>query len=257
MGVRGQWRPTALAGTVVASLLLAACSSTGSDDSTGDNAAISTSSTAPSDSLPPMTDPTGTDGTSSTLSPEPTGVPGVDDEDEFCAAWARYSGTLQALGVASAFGEATSLELARLEVVAASALVDAATAIDAAWPAELEAEHAAVADDIIGPFERRAAKAIEALVAAGASPDDLTALETAWLDALRRRSGDQPVIAVAELPDDLAAIVDRAADAFDAAMTPFAADPSLVTENVHAPLTDVYLSEHCPDLASSGVGDAL
>ncbi|HUC31965.1 MAG TPA: hypothetical protein VMS14_01105, partial [Ilumatobacteraceae bacterium] len=120
MGVRGQWRPTAVAGTVaVVCSLLAACSSTGSDGSTGDNAAISTSSSTPSDSAPAMTDPSSTDAASSTLSPEPTGVPGVDDEDEFCAAWARYSGTLQALGVASAFGDVTSVELARLEVVAA------------------------------------------------------------------------------------------------------------------------------------------
>ncbi|MEY2400600.1 MAG: hypothetical protein QOJ08_711, partial [Ilumatobacteraceae bacterium] len=38
---------------------------------------------------------------------------------------------------------------------------------------------------------------------------------------------------------------------------PFAQDPSLVILGVESPLTDAYLVAHCPDLASSGVGDAL
>ena len=45
--------------------------------------------------------------------------------------------------------------------------------------------------------------------------------------------------------------------AYDKARTPFAQDPSLAIDGVETPLTDAYLAVHCPDLASSGVGDAL
>jgi hypothetical protein len=55
----------------------------------------------------------------------------------------------------------------------------------------------------------------------------------------------------------LQAKLDAAGRAYDKAVTPFADDPSLVTEGVDTPLTDGYLSVHCPDLASIGVGDAL
>jgi hypothetical protein len=51
--------------------------------------------------------------------------------------------------------------------------------------------------------------------------------------------------------------VDAAATAFDSDVTPFAQDPSLVVDAVDTPLTDAYLAAHCPDLAASGVGDAL
>ena len=51
--------------------------------------------------------------------------------------------------------------------------------------------------------------------------------------------------------------LEAAAAAFGAAVTPFASDPSLVVDSVETPLTDAYLAAHCPDVASSGVGDAL
>ena len=41
------------------------------------------------------------------------------------------------------------------------------------------------------------------------------------------------------------------------AETPFPQDPSLVVDGVKTPLTDAYLTTHCPDLSSSGVGDAI
>jgi hypothetical protein len=66
-----------------------------------------------------------------------------------------------------------------------------------------------------------------------------------------------PVISIPPVAQDLQAKIDAAAVAFDAAVTPFAHDPSLAIDGVATPLTDAYLVAHCPDLASSGVGDAL
>ena len=61
-------------------------------------------------------------------------------------------------------------------------------AIDAAWPAELAAEHDVVIDKRIGPYARRAHSAVDALTAAGVTADELAALSAAWQAALRRRA---------------------------------------------------------------------
>ena len=191
------------------------------------------------------------------MAPEPTGVPGLTASDPFCAAWAGYAGTLQALGVAASFGALVADRLAALELTAAPRLVELAAAIDAAWPAELQAERATVIDNRIGPHIRRAERGVEALRAAGVTPTELTSLSAAWQTSLAERD---PRVAVIELPsvaEDLQAKIDAAGRAFDRDVTPFAEDPSLSVENVQTPATDGYLSSHCPDLASSGVGDAL
>lgn len=215
-------------------------------------------------SVPPTTDPSPSDapattaaGSTTTVGPEPTGVPGIDDADEFCAAWARYSGSLQAIGVAVAFGDLTSLDVARLEVIASAALTDAVNGIGGRWPAELVGERSVVLTDVVGPFARRAEKALAALVAAGASEDDLGELRLAWLDALRRRDSTNPVIDVPGVPARLGNLIEAAAATFDAAVTPFAQDPSLAATSADTPATDAYLATTCPDLASSGVGDAI
>ncbi len=194
---------------------------------------------------------------SSTLGPEPTGVPGLDAADPFCASWAAYSGTVQSIGIANAFGGLTSVEVARLEVIAAASLIDSIGGIGSRWPAELVGERNVVQTDLVGPFDRRARKAIAGLREAGVTDDELAELATVWFTALRERTAEDPVIVVPPLRDELAANVDAAAAAFDAAVTPFADDPSLVVESVKTPQTDAYLSATCPDLASSGVGDAI
>ena len=193
----------------------------------------------------------------STLGPEPTGVPGIDDADPFCAAWAVYSGTVQSIGIATAFGGLPSAELARLEVVSAASLVESVGGIGSRWPADLMGERNVVLNDLVGPFERRAEKAIAALRDAGVTDDELAELAALWRTALARRDAAEPVIAMPRLSDILDAEVAAAAASFDAAVTPFANDPSLVVESVEVPLTDAYLSTTCPDLASSGVGDAI
>lgn len=188
---------------------------------------------------------------------EPTGVPGLAADDPFCSAWAGYAGTLQALGIAASFGELSSDRFAALELVAASRLVEVADAIDAIWPPELVAERSVVIEQRIGPYSRRAHSAVAALADAGVSTTELADLSAAWLTALQARDPENPVIEVPAVADDLQAKVDAAAVAFDAAVTPFAQDPSLVIDGVATPATDAYLVAHCPDLAASGVGDAL
>ena len=192
--------------------------------------------------------------------PEPTGVPGLSSTDPFCAAWATYAGTVQALGVAASFGDLSSESFAALELTAATDLVAAVRTIDATWPQQptaLTMERESVTDKRIGPYGRRAGKAVDALVAAGATEFDLSTLRAAWQIALARRNPQLPVIAVPEISVELQSTLDDAGRAFNSEVTAFASDPSLTTERVATPETDAYLGAHCPDLASSGVGDSL
>ncbi|MEP7113757.1 MAG: hypothetical protein ABI862_10855 [Ilumatobacteraceae bacterium] len=188
---------------------------------------------------------------------EPAGVPGLAADDPFCSAWAGYAGTLQALGIAASFGELSSDRFAALELVAAPRLVEVTDAIGALWPTELAGERTVVIEQRIGPYARRARSAVATLADAGLSAAELVTLSGAWEAALLARDPENPVITVPALADPLRAKVDAAAVAFDAAVTPFAQDPSLVIDGVAAAATDAYLVAHCPDLASSGVGDAL
>jgi len=215
----------------------------------------------------PGSEPATSGATSSDLTPEtdrptlpPTdgsGVPGLDDPDAYCAAWATYSGTLQAISVAQAFGGLSSLDVARLEIVASAALVAAVEGIGANWPHDLLGERSQVLSNLVGPFGRRAQRAMSMLLDAGATELELQQFRQVWTDALHARLPDEPVITLAPLSSELEDLVRTAADRFDAALTPFASDPSLNVSAVEAPLTDAYLAEQCPDLASSGVGDAV
>jgi hypothetical protein len=193
----------------------------------------------------------------STAAPEPTGVAGLGADDPFCAAWAGYVGTLQALGIAASFGELPSDQFAALELAAAPRLVEVAAAIDASWPSELSAERTVVLDKRIGPYARRAGRGVDSLRAAGVSDADLATLSADWQQALSVRDPEATVIELPPIAAGLQAALDAAALAYDSAVTPFAQDPSLVVDGVDTPATDAYLVTHCPDLASSGVGDAL
>ena len=66
-----------------------------------------------------------------------------------------------------------------------------------------------------------------------------------------------PVIDVPGVPARLGNLIEAAARAFDEGVTPFAQDPSLAASAGDTPATDAYLATTCPDLASSGVGDAI
>ena len=192
-----------------------------------------------------------------TAASEPTGVPGLTATDPLCAAWAAYVGTVQALGIAASFGGLSSERFAALELEAAPRLVEVAASIDASLPPELASERTVVTELRIGPYARRAKSAVDALTAAGVTPDELSTLSSTWQSALLERDPQAPVLSVPPIAADLQAKVDAAAAAYDKVVTPFAQDPSLVVDGVKMPLTGAYLVAHCPDLASSGVGDAL
>ncbi|MEY2581318.1 MAG: hypothetical protein QOE09_1167 [Ilumatobacteraceae bacterium] len=217
-----------------------------------------TSSADPTTSIPPTEIPGSTpSAVANTAGPEPTGVPGLTASDPLCAAWAGYVGTVQALGVATSFGDLSSAQIAALELASAPYLVEVAAGVDQAWPVELQPERSVVIEQRIGPFARRAGRAVDALVAGGVTRAELAALKSAWESALATRDPQLPVLAVPNSSVETQAKVDAAAIAFDSAVTPFAQDPSLVVDAIRAPLTGAYLAAHCPDLAASGVGDAL
>lgn len=195
--------------------------------------------------------------TTETVGPEPTGVPGVDDADRWCAAWARYGGSLQIVSVALAFGGIDDVEAARIELAAAPAVRAAVADIAAGWPAELDGEREVVLTRLLGPFEGRALRAEAALVAAGATAGDLAALVEQWADVLRSRDPESPTVSIESYPGPLLDLLDGAATAFAANATRFDRDPSLQVDGSRAPATRALLARDCPALASSGVGDAI
>lgn len=219
----------------------------GAVDSTADTTGFDDGSSAEPSTTLPATLP----------APEPTGVPGIDDEDPFCAAWARYTGSVQSVAIAAAFGGLDDVELASLEVVAAATLVAAVGEIESTWPGELGVERHVVVDDLLGPFERRAATAIALLREAGATDVHLNVLDDGWVEALRERDPTTPVIEAPGFDAALETLVGDAVDAFVVAVTPFPQDPSLTTIVADTPATDAYLGAQCPALADQGVGDAV
>lgn len=186
----------------------------------------------------------------STAAPEPVdvpevGVPGLDSDDEFCAAWSRWAGTYQVLLVANAFGTGGPEALASMEVVAAPVLVEAAAAMVTVWPASIASERGVAADGLLGPITRRLTVARDALDAAGADDAMVDLIEAAWLAGLAERDPTTPEFGV-DLPPEIWAVVDRAAADTAALVVPFADDPSLITD-VETPLTEEYLAVSCPD----------
>jgi hypothetical protein len=204
------------------------------------------STVAPSTSSPATAPPPTTLDPASTPAPADTGVPGLDSDDAFCAAWSRFGGSWQVTLGAAAFGSAE--ESARLEVLASTVVGDAYEAIFRAWPAEVESEREVVADQFFGAFQRRSADALAALSAAGADEADLAELAALWVDALAARDPGNPVLAV-DVPEELAGTVVAAVDGFTAQRPPFMADPSMVI-TASTPLTDDYLLSACPDQGS-------
>lgn len=190
-------------------------------------------------------------------STEPTGAPGIDDADAFCAAWARYSATPQLLIIAANFGPLDPVALARLEVFAAPSVVEAVAQMRATFPADLAVERDAYLGRVVAPVLGRAERATAALVEAGAGDADRRALVEAWLEALRVRDPAEPVPAVAPVDPRLESIVVAAAVAFEATVTPLIDDPSMIPADVSTPLVDAYLRATCPDLSALGIGDDI
>lgn len=265
----GRWRGIAAWAAVAA--LLAACSSGRDDDAVPPTTVLTRPTTAPV-ATAPAPDDTGTllapapaetlPGEDSavpddSLGPQPTGVPGLDSDVPFCSAYVRATATLRALLVAISFGDGDAVGAARYEVVAAPAVVRSVASALGALPDELETERTLLADRVLGPLLRRAERAVAELGEAGASGDDLTALEEAWEGVLGALDDETGTVPAPALPPDLAGLVDDAAAAFADLFVPLPADPSLVRDDVSTPLTDAYVARECPEARGVVVGDSI
>jgi len=277
-------------GALVAVLALAACSDDGGGDPGG--AATSATGASPSPTTLPASAPTAdpapsttsavttttgpsaptteeedTDGTNPVVTATapsgtgavtpPTGVPGIDDDDPFCAAWARTTATGQLLRIAAGFGGLDSLGLARLEVLASPNLLSSGVELAGSIPEGLEIEGQLYLEGVLGPPGRRAERAVQLLTDAGATDAQLDELVAAWAEVLRTRD---PALAVPELPTfdaELETRIGAAAAALDEQVTPYGQDPSLDTSANAVPEIDAYVAERCADLTDLGVGDAV
>lgn len=235
-------------------LLVVAVSCSSADDASPavDDTAPAASTTeavpeATSESTTGATRPTtGTSATSTpeTIAPVPeTGVPGIDSDDPFCNAWSRFAGSFQALAFASNLGDPD--DAIELEVVASDAVVAAVADLDEALPSEVAGERTDFIEELLGPFTARAATARDALLAAGLSTEQVSALGEAWIAAVSDAGFNDLELSV-EISSEVQGPFDVAVATFEATSPPIAADPALVTE-ASAPATEAYIAANCPD----------
>lgn len=236
---RRRSNPTAVRPVVVAlavTLVLGACASPLADPST----------TRP--------EPTGTDsGIDSGTSSSPETLDAAAVAAPFCAAWTDYAVTIAAVS------SATDQQAAVVEIVSAWFLDEAVSAIGANWPTALVGERSAVLTDLVGPFSRRAKKAVLVLTDAGATDDDLAELRLVWRDVAAGLATGEPLPGRLAVPATLMPLVEAAAASFTATVTPFALDPTLgdrrrLLDPLETPLTDAYLGQWCPDVVALGSG---
>jgi len=225
MAVRGS---VAMALTALV-MLGGACSGDDDDDAGGSTQAVVSSDGAPATAPP-------------TVAVADTGVPGLDSDDAFCAAWSRFGGSWQLLVQAGAAGDPA--QAARLEVIASTVVQGAYDDVFAVWPEQLESEREVVADAYFGAFQRRSADAAAALTAAGVSDADVAALAQVWDAALAQY--DPSTAFDVTVPPDLDPLVSEAAAAFSEQRVALQADPSMVI-TAATPLTDEFLATACPD----------
>lgn len=173
-----------------------------------------------------------------------TGVPGLDSDDRFCAAWSRFGGSWQVLLVGSTFLEDPQ-RVAAWEIAAATVVGDAYDGLVASFPEELADEADLVADGYFGVLDRRAADARQALADAGATADDVARLQEAWVEALATRDPSTPDLAF-EIPAGLEPLVAEAAADLRERRVEIHVDPSMIVD-VATPRTDSYLETTCPD----------
>lgn len=251
LGVAPRFR-VALVFGVTLSAVLTACSA--DDDDAGRSETDGPTTTAVAE------DPAGGAGGSDSAEPVPSeslaavpevGVPGLDSDDVVCRAWSRFGGSFQVLAVASSpFGSGDPEAVAALEVIASPTVTRAYDELIANWPEELADEAAAVADDYLGPFARRADRALAELEAAGADATAVEGIVAAWETVLAGRDASEADVVV-ELADDVRAVVDDAASELAAQTLPIPSDESLVTD-VQVPLTEQYFDDNCPDRGTLG-----
>lgn len=178
--------------------------------------------------------------------PEAVLIPGLDSEDRFCRAWSRFTGTFQVLSVPAAFGLIDDAELLRRELVSAGITVQSGDELIDAVAELVESELSVVAESLVGPYAARATDALDALAGAGASRDDLEALDAAWLGALESYDWAELELELT-LGDDRADLVERAAQRFGAQRPGWFEDTALDVEEFSIPLTIDYATANCPD----------
>ncbi len=251
-----------IAVAIAASGLLLGCSGDGAAQPSATSNSAATNSTADGDTgagrslatsptessgvgrSAPASDPDGAVAVGSSLPEVPaTGVPGLDSEDVFCAAWSRFGGTWQVLAVGSGFLEDPD-RVATWEIAAAAVIASAFDELTGNFPPELAFEADVAADGFFGALRRRSADAARSLAEAGATDDMVQLLSDAWIDALARRDPVDADLAF-EVPEGLEAVVDAATTDFRARRVEFHLDPSMAI-GVATPLTDAYLDTVCP-----------
>lgn len=184
-----------------------------------------------------------------------TGIPGLDSDDEFCAAWSRFGGSFQVVAVNAAFGDGSVVDRAFVEVAGGPTVALALDDMAAAWPDEIATEAGTALGDVFGPFATRVGAAEQALTSAGATSDDIEALTDAWLAFLAVRDPSE-VAVVLDLDDRLTGLVVAAVPTYLTDVGTWDEDESLVTE-ASIPMTEAYLAARCPDqgtLAGQEVG---
>lgn len=203
------------------------------------------SCSSPSVGLPPSSSgPTVTTG-----APPPASLDDERTAARLCSAWTDYAVTVNAVaGVPDD-------RAAHVEVVSAAFLDDAVAAIGASWPSALVAERSAVLTDLVGPYSRRAKKAVAALAAVGASDADLGELRLVWREVVADLVAGAAFPERLTVPATMSGLVDAAVAEFAAAVTPFAADPTLgdrrrLLDPLQTPLTEAYLERWCPGVVA-------
>lgn len=170
-----------------------------------------------------------------------------------CDAWTGYAATVAALAAVP------DDRVALVEIVSAVFLDDAVAAIGDAWPTALVAERSAVLTDLVGPYSRRARKAVAALADSGASMADLAELRLVWREVVTDLASGGALPDRIAVPALLSDLVDAAVATFAAAVTPFSLDPTLgdrrrLLDPLRAPLTERYLERWCPGAVGLGTG---
>jgi hypothetical protein len=260
------------AATLMVATLIAGCSSDPSvtadsvvggatpDESTDDG---STDSSTADTSLPtPITVPiTGVVTIPlDSIDPPADGIADIDASDDLCRGLARTAGTSTLISVAVSFGgfdpDTTLEEMWRVEVISSPLVLQAVATADGGVPPRALEEQPTLRSTFLDPRENRARIAVDALVEAGAQPDDLELLDAVWLEVLRTDDQLDPAIDVARLPERLEILVTRAVAAISGRLDPYVADRELSGIG-SMPAIERHLSSKCPEVLGLIASDAV
>jgi hypothetical protein len=184
-----------------------------------------------------------------------TGVPGIASDDAFCRAWSEYAGSVQALSLAWAVQPAAAA--ATLEVAASDAVTNAVAAMAAELPSEIESNGEALTVDVPGPFLRRAERARQALIDAGATDAEIEQLGDAWIEAIAAAGLDTEDLAVIVVADGVEQKLSTAAGAFLDDTPSILEDPTLDTTEFDITPSLDYIFENCPDRGTLAGNDVV